>query len=110
MLTLSRSQTDVCLFHRAYNTLVTDVILETCKTGMNSHDTESGSLTIEYSEVKGCGNGVYSHQLYASQGQIDPAIVFTLRYTYVHDGQGGNAIKSRFPSNVIQYNWSGPLT
>lgn len=75
---------------------------------MNSHDSESGSLTIEYSEVKGCGNGVYSHQLYASQGQIDPAIVFTLRYTYVHDGQGGNAIKSRFPSNVIQYNWYGP--
>ena len=73
--------------------------------GMNSHDFESGSLTMEYCEVKGCGNQVLNHQLYASSGQVDPTLVFTLRYSYIHDGKGGNGIKSRFPSNLIAYNW-----
>lgn len=97
--------TDYCFFHRAYNTVLTDVIIQSCETGMNSHDSESGSLTIEYSEIYECGNGLYSHQLYASTERTDPSVVFTLKYSYLHHPKGGNGIKSRFPSNYIAYNY-----
>lgn len=99
------ANTAYCFFHKAWDSVLDDVKIETCAMGMNSHDTESGSLTMQYCEVFGCGNGVYSHQLYASTSQTDPTVVFTLRHSYLHDGKGGNAIKSRFPSNRIEYNW-----
>ncbi|TMQ05279.1 MAG: hypothetical protein E6J90_49510 [Deltaproteobacteria bacterium] len=34
-----------------------------------------------------------------------PGAVFRMQYTYVHDGTGGNLLKSRAERNEIYYNW-----
>src|SRR5262249_45497522 len=74
--------------------------------GILGAETNSGSLTLDYVEVHHCGSGTNVHSIYMD---IDltmyPNAAFRMQHCYVHDGLGGNEIKSRAVRNEIYYNW-----
>ena len=46
------------------------------------------------------------HQIYmATDESAHPGSVFRMQHCYVHDGNGGNNVKSRAERNEIYYNW-----
>ncbi len=74
-------------------------------TGIAGSDA-SGSLTLDRVEVYHCGTGLYAHQIYVGSSLAQyPTALFKMRYCYVHDGTGGNNVKSRVTHNLIEYNW-----
>jgi len=94
------------LFHHADNITIRDCVVHDCPHGILGADEGSGDLTIEYCEVYGCGEGDGRHQLYISTNENDyPGSVFRMRFCYIHDGTGGNNVKSRAERNEIYYNW-----
>lgn len=60
------------------------------------------STLIEYSEFDHNGNGVndQAHNIYIGAGDY-----FTLRYSYLHDSNGGQNFHSRAWNSTIEYNW-----
>ncbi len=101
------SQTTRCIYHHSDDLTLRDVVVHACPhQGIQSSDQDSGSLTVEYSEVYDAGGGAYDHPLYVASDEVaHPGSVFRLRYSYIHDGNGGNLIKSRAERNEIYYNW-----
>ncbi len=74
--------------------------------GILGADTGSGSLTLEHVEVHHCGNGTSQHAIYMATNEEDyPGAVFRMQHCWVHDQNGGNAVKSRAERNEIYYNW-----
>lgn len=103
-----RTLTNYCLVHKADDVKLRDLVVHDClhQAGLVSTDTESGSITVEYSEFYHNGQGEESHQLYmATDEEMYPHSVFRLQYSYVHDGVGGNNVQSRAERNEIYYNW-----
>jgi len=96
-----------CIFHQAGDLTVRDVAIHDCPAqGLLGADQGSGSLVLEYSEVYNCGSGTQSHQIYMSSDETNrPGSVFRMQFNYVHDGKGGNNVKSRAERNEIYYNW-----
>lgn len=96
-----------CVVHKADDVTLRDLVVHDCPgQGILGTDSESGSLTIEYSEVYRCGNDVYDHQLYiATDETMYPGSVFRLQSSYIHDGNGGNNVKTRAERNEIYCNW-----
>jgi len=96
-----------CVVHKAHDITLRNVVVHDCPNhGILGTDEESGSLTIEHSEVYACGSGEKRHQLYiATDESMHPGSVFRLQFTYVHDANGGNNVKSRAERNEIYYNW-----
>jgi hypothetical protein len=96
-----------CIFHHADDITVRDVVVHDCPgQGLLGADEDSGSLTLEYSEFYKNGEGDRKHQIYMSTDQYAyPGSVFRMQHCYVHDGNGGNNIKSRAERNEIFYNW-----
>jgi hypothetical protein len=96
-----------CVYHHAHDITVRDVFIHDCTAhGLLGADTDSGSLTLEFSEVARAGNGPSQHAIYMSTDQeAHPGSVFRMRFNYVHDQNGGNAVKSRAERNEIHYNW-----
>lgn len=102
------NDTDYCLVHGADQVTLRDLVVHDClhQAGLVGDDNGSGSLTLEYSEFYNNGSGESSHQIYmATDQQMYPGSMFTMRYCYVHDGLGGNNVKSRSERNEIDYNW-----
>ena len=95
------------IYHQADGLTIRDVAVYNCPgQGIHGADSGSGSLTMAYVEVYGCGQGVYHHQIYmATDEENSPGSVFRMQYCYIHDGNGGNNIKSRAERNEIYYNW-----
>lgn len=95
------------IFHQAHDLTVRDCVVHDCpEQGILGADEGSGSLTLEFVEVYGCGSGTLRHQLYISTDQINhPGSVFRMQFCYIHDGNGGNNLKSRAERNEIYYNW-----
>ena len=94
------------LYHHADNIIIRDCIVHDCPHGILGADEGSGDLTVEYCEIYGCGEGDGRHQIYMSTNENDyPGSVFRLRFCYIHDGTGGNNVKSRAERNEIYYNW-----
>ena len=61
---------------------------------------------MEYVEVHHSGGGTQLHQIYmATDETAYPGSVFRMQHCYVHDANGGNAVKSRAERNEIYYNW-----
>jgi len=95
------------LVHKADGVVVRDVVVH----GVGSHgllgtDFDSGSLTLDRCEFYANGNGLYDHQIYmATDESTYPGSVFRMQHCYVHDGAGGNNVKSRSERNEIYYNW-----
>jgi hypothetical protein len=105
-----------CVFHHAHDVTLRGVLVRDCPAqGVLGADQDSGSLTIEYSEVRNIGGRSRDHAVYMSTDQIAyPGSVFRLQYSYLHDSwfeanplntDGGNLIKSRAERNEIYYNW-----
>lgn len=99
--------TSRCVYHHADDITVRDTVIHDCPShGVLGADSDSGSLTLEYSEVYRCGSGDTRHQIYmATDESAYPGAVFRMQHSYVHDGNGGNNVKSRAQRNEIYYNW-----
>ena len=95
------------LVHKANNVVLRDLVVHgVTGQGLLGTDFESGSLTIESSEFYGNGEGLYNHQIYvATDESMYPGSVFRMQFCYVHDGLGGNNVKSRAERNEIYFNW-----
>lgn len=96
---------------RCFYNVGDDVTLRKCVvhdcpfTGIAGSDT-SGSLTLDHVEVYHCGSGLYAHQIYVGSSLARyPNALFRMTGCYVHDGAGGNNVKSRVTRNEIEYNW-----
>ena len=86
-------------------TLRDSIVHDSRCTGIAGSDA-SGSLTLDRVEVCRCGNGLYAHQIYVGSSLANyPSALFRMTYCYVHDGTGGNNVKSRVTRNEIDYNW-----
>jgi hypothetical protein len=95
-----------CFYNVGDDVTLRDSAVHDCHcTGISGADA-SGSLTLDGVEVYRCGNGLYAHQIYVGSGIAKyPNAVFLMKHCYVHDGAGGNNVKSRVTRNIIEYNW-----
>ncbi len=95
-----------CFYNVGDDVTLRDSVVHDCPfTGIAGADA-SGSLTLDRVEVFHCGNGLYGHQIYVGSGLARyPRALFRMRDCYVHDGAGGNNVKSRVTRNEIEYNW-----
>ena len=99
-----------CIVNKADDVLLRDLVVHDCamQGGLVGNDFDSGSLTLEYSDFYHNGNGESSHQIYMATDEVAyPGSVFRMQFCYVHDGSGGNNVKSRAERNEIYYNWIG---
>lgn len=96
-----------CVFYEANDVTVRDAVIHACPAhGILGADQNSGSFTLEYSEVFDAGEGTNKHPLYIQSDEVAfPDAVFRMRYNYIHDGNGGNLLKSRHQRSEIYYNW-----
>jgi hypothetical protein len=94
------------IFHQAKDLIIRDVVVHNCMHGILGADQGSGSCLLEYSEIYSCGSGSSYHQIYMATDEVhNPGSVFRMQFCYVHDGAGGNNVKSRAERNEIYYNW-----
>jgi hypothetical protein len=95
------------LFNQAHDVTIRDTVVHDCpRHGILGADQFSGDLTLEYVEVYNCGQGTGNHQIYAATDNTRfPSAVFRMRHCYIHDGNGGNNVKTRAGRNEIYYNW-----
>ena len=96
-----------CFFHHADDITLRDSVVHDCpQHGVLGADAGSGSLTMDHVEVYKSGGGIYHHQVYMATDEVAyPKSVFRMQHCYVHDGNGGNNVKSRAERNEIYYNW-----
>lgn len=102
-----RGGTTSCLFSEAHDVTVRDTIIRDCPShGILGADNNSGSFTLEYSEIRDSGSGTHRHPIYMQSDQVAyPGSVFLMRFNYVHSGNGGNLLKNRHERALIYYNW-----
>lgn len=95
------------LYHHGDQITVRDCLVRDCPNqGILGADSDSGSLLLEFTEIRNCGAGTQAHQVYmATDNTKYPAAVFRMQFCYVHHGNGGNNIKSRAGRSEIYYNW-----
>ncbi len=95
------------IFHQADDLTLRDIVVHDCPAqGILGADQGSGSLLMEYVEVYNCGQGTQRHQIYMATDEVHyPGSVFRMQHCYVHDGIGGNNVKTRAERNEIYYNW-----
>ncbi len=96
-----------CVFVPAAFIVLRDLLVRDCPNmGILSSDQLSGSLTLEFSEIRSSGSGTSNHPLYIQTDEVAfPGAVFRMRHNYVHSGNGGNLLKSRAERNEVHYNW-----
>lgn len=102
-----RGGSNTCVFSEAHDVTVRDAVIHACPGhGILGADQNSGSFTLEYSEVYDAGSGSTRHPIYMQSDEIAyPGSVFRMRYNYVHDGNGGNLLKNRHERAEIHSNW-----
>jgi hypothetical protein len=95
------------IYHQAGDLTIRDCIVHDCPSmGILGADQGSGSCTMEFCEVYACGSGDSRHQIYMATDEVNrPGSVFRMQFCYLHDGSGGNNVKSRAERNEIYYNW-----
>ena len=87
-----------CIIHDSYNGII----------GWGQY---TGSVLLEYTEIYNCGrepvgNLAMGHGVYMATDEIlFPNAVFRMQFCYVHNGAGGNNVKTRSGRNEIYYNW-----
>lgn len=96
-----------CIYHQAHDLTVRNTVVRDCPAhGILGADQGSGSLLLEHVEVYGSGSGTHRHQIYVATDQVNrPGSVLRIQFCYIHDGTGGNNVKSRAERNEIYYNW-----
>jgi len=105
--TTSPVNTFRCVYHHSHDLTIRDALIRDCpRHGVLGADQDSGSLTIEYSEIRNSGSGDRNHLVYMATDEVaHPGAVFRLQHSYLHSATGGNLIKSRAERNEIYYNW-----
>jgi hypothetical protein len=94
------------IFHQSKDLILRDVVVHDCMHGILGADQGSGSCLLGYSEVYSCGSGQTYHQVYMATDEVhNPGSVFRMQFCYLHDGIGGNNVKSRAERNELYYNW-----
>jgi hypothetical protein len=96
-----------CFFHHADDVTLRLAKVHDCpQQGVLGADTDSGSMTLEYTEIYRSGSGTYNHQIYMATDETTfRGSTFRMQFCWVHDGAGGNNVKSRAERNEILYNW-----
>lgn len=100
-----------CVFHEADDiTLCQSVIHDCPRHGILGADYGSGSLLLDRIEVHHSGGTPahenLKHAVYvATDPEAFPKSVFRIQNSYLHDNNGGNAIKSRALRTEVYYNW-----
>jgi hypothetical protein len=96
-----------CLFHHGDDITVRDAVIHDCPGhGVLGADGDSGSLTLSYVEIYRAGRGEGAHPIYmATDEAAHPQSVFRMEHCFVHDGAGGDNVKSRAERNEIYANW-----
>jgi hypothetical protein len=96
-----------CVFVHAGHITIRDTLVRDCPAqGILGADQNAGWLTLDRVEVTRSGGGTQDHPIYASSDPfVYPVAVFRMQHSYVHDANGGNAVKSRAERNEIYYNW-----
>jgi len=96
-----------CFFHHANDITLRNVVVHDCPAhGILGADDGSGSMLLEQCEIYRCGQGDKRHPVYmATDERTYPGSVFRMQFCYVHDGIGGNNVKSRAERNEIYFNW-----
>jgi len=96
-----------CVFSEAHDLVLRDLIIRDCPAhGLIAADHNAGSLTLEYSEIFNAGANDQRHPIYVTADtERYPGAIFRMRFNYIHDGKGGNLLKSRHNRNEIHYNW-----
>lgn len=96
-----------CVFSEAHDLVLRDLVIHDCPAhGLIAADQNSGSLTLEYSEIFNAGANDQRHPIYVTADTASyPGAAFRMRFNYIHDGKGGNLLKSRHNRNEIHYNW-----
>jgi hypothetical protein len=102
-----RGGSSTCVFSEAHDITVRDAVIHACPGhGILGADLNSGSFTLEYSEVYDAGSGSTRHPIYMQSDEMAyPGSVFRMRYNYVHSGNGGNLLKNRHERAEIHSNW-----
>jgi hypothetical protein len=102
-----RGGANSCVFSEAHDVTVRDAVIHACPGhGILGADLNSGSFTLEYSEIYDAGSGTTRHPIYMQSDEIAyPGSVFRMRFNYVHNGNGGNLLKSRHERSEIHSNW-----
>lgn len=108
----SSTGTARCIYHHGNDLTIRDAYVHDCpRQGILGADNDSGSITIEYSEITNIGGASRDHAIYMATDEVAyPGAVFRLQYNWIHDsqfgtGEGGNLVKSRAERNEIYYNW-----
>ena len=96
-----------CIFSEAHDVTVRDAYVHDCPAhGILGADQNSGSFTLEYSEVARAGTGDTRHAIYMQSDELAyPGSVFRMRHNYVHDATGGVLVRVRHERAEIHYNW-----
>ncbi|NLA67474.1 MAG: hypothetical protein GX856_04385 [Gammaproteobacteria bacterium] len=96
-----------CVFSEAHDVTVRDALITACPShGILGADQNSGSFTLEYSEISNSGSGTTRHAIYMQSDEVTwPDTVFRMQYNYVHSGTGGVLVRSRHQRSEIYYNW-----
>lgn len=96
-----------CVFSEAHNVTVRDAYIHGCPShGILGADQNSGSFTLEYSEVSASGQGDRRHAIYMQSDEVAfPDTVFRMRHNYVHSATGGVLVRVRHQRAEIYYNW-----
>nr|WP_298122804.1 right-handed parallel beta-helix repeat-containing protein [uncultured Pseudoxanthomonas sp.] len=99
--------TSSCIFSEAHNATVRDAYVHDCPShGILGADQNSGSFTLEYSEIARSGQGDRRHAIYMQSDEVAyPDTVFRMRYNYVHSATGGVLVRVRHQRAEIHYNW-----
>ena len=96
-----------CVFVHAHDLTLRDVVIHDCANhGIEGGGGGGGDLTLDHIEVYDSGEGTQHHQIYVSSDTtLHPGSRFRMQFCYVHDGNGGNNVKSRSERAEIYYNW-----
>ncbi|WP_051176437.1 right-handed parallel beta-helix repeat-containing protein [Luteimonas mephitis] len=102
-----RGGSRTCVFSEADDITVRDSVIHDCPShGILGADNNSGSFTLEYSELYNSGAGTTRHTIYMQSDEVAfPNAEFVMRYNYVHDGTGGVLVRVRHQRSQIYYNW-----
>ncbi len=102
-----RGGTSTCVFSEAHDVTVRDAVIHGCPShGILGADLNSGSFTLEYSEIYDAGAGTTRHSIYMQSDEIAyPGSLFRMRFNYIHNGNGGNLLKNRHERAEIHSNW-----
>lgn len=96
-----------CVINKAHDLTLRNLEVHDCPgQGILGMDTDAGDQTLEYLHVYRTGGGLYDHQIYLANDQtLYPNARIRIQHSYIHDGLGGNNVKSRASRNEIYNNW-----